>query len=201
MKYQPQKSTNLFIAILMIVAAAVLVVAVFMEPHLFSTREALLLIASCCTPLLVISGLFFYYAFRSSAYAMLEDDGIHIYSRKQGELAFIPWTDARDCRQSGVWTASAAMLVFRYDVTVCGKSLATYSGFPHLPYKAARDYILDKLIFRLARGKMTAEELRDLPLLFLIQDGFKSYKKDEFQTYHSMWRAAKVRAAEQEETT
>ena len=196
MRYQPQKTTDLFIAVLLLIGVAIIAVMTISDP-LFSGSEKLMITAICCVPLLVISGIMCCYAFRSGAYALIEEDGIHIFSRKQGELVFAPWTDARDCRQSGIWTASAAMLVFRYDATVCGKPLASYPGHPQLKYKEAKEYLLDELMFRLARGKMTAEEFRNLPLLFLVTDGFK---KDEYQKYHSMWRAAKDRAAEQEES-
>ena len=145
--------------------------------------------------LLANAAILSYHVLRTDAYAMIEDDGIHVFSKK-GELAFVPWTEARDCRQSGIWTASACMLVFRYDMTCFGKPLATYTGFPHPKYKEAKAYLLDKLIIRLARGKMTAEEFRSLPVLFLVIDDFK---KDEFKKMYSMWRAAKNRAVGEQE--
>ena len=87
------------------------------------------------------------------------------------------------------------MLIFHYDMTVCGKPLATYEGQPPLGERIVNKHLLDKLVFRLARGKMTAEEFRKLPFLIVLPDEIKKY---DFKKYHSMWRAAKKAATGQE---
>lgn len=195
MRYQPQKSSYLTCAII-ILFSGVAMALIILSPYFGASKaEDLRLALFSFAYMLAIAGVMCYYAFRSGAYAMIEEDGIHIFSRKQGELVFVPWTDARDCRPISIYRTTALMMFFRYDETFCGKPLATYQGYPRPGERLIRKYLLDKLMFRLARGKMTAEEFRNLPLLFLVTDGFK---KDEYQKYHSMWRAAKDRAAEQE---
>ena len=199
MRYQSTKNSNLLIAVLILLYIAFLAFLIvtdsFLNDAFFHEPGFFWFIVISSVYLLANAAILSYHVLRTDAYAMIEDDGIHVFSKK-GELAFVPWTEARDCRQSGIWTASACMLVFRYDMTCFGKPLATYTGFPHPKYKEAKAYLLDKLIIRLARGKMTAEEFRSLPVLFLVIDDFK---KDEFKKMYSMWRAAKNRAVGEQE--
>ena len=194
MRYQPQKHPYLFISVLLVLYAAFLSVLLFQEPF-YDARDNWVVLAVCCVLLPGIAGVLCYQALRSGAWAMIEDDGIHIFSRKQGKLVFVPWADARACRPVGVYKTTGAMLIFHYDMTVCGKPLATYEGQPPLGERIVNKHLLDKLVFRLARGKMTAEEFRDLPFLIVLPDEAKKY---DFEKYHSMWRAAKKAATGQE---
>ena len=193
MRYQPQKPRYLFVAVLLVLYVALSLVLLFRDP-LPDSGDFWLAAAIDCVPLLGFAGLLCYLAFRSGAYAMIEEDGIRIFSKKKGELIFVPWADARACRAVNAYKTTGAMLIFRYDMTVRGKPLATYEGQPPLGAIADR-YLLDKLMFRLARGKMTAEEFRDLPFLIVLPDEVKKY---DYKKYHSMWRAAKNAAGEQE---
>ena len=198
MRYRGEKSGYLTCAIITLFGAvAVLLIFLFSDSGLSKT-ETLRLALFSFAYMLAIAGVLGYFALRSGAYAMIGEDGIHIFSRKQGELVFVPWTDARDCRPISIYKTTALMLIFRYDATFCGKPLATYQGYPRPGEKLIRKYLLDKLMFRLARGKTSAEEVKALPLLFVLTD--PDHRKDEYQKYHSMWRAAKDRAAEQEGT-
>ena len=194
MRYQPQKYPYLFISVLLVLYAAFLSVFLFQEPF-YDARDNWVVLAVCCVLLPGIAGVLCYQALRSGAWAMIEDDGIHIFSRKQGKLVFVPWADARACRPVGVYKTTGAMLIFHYDMTVCGKPLATYEGQPPLGERIVNKHLLDKLVFRLARGKMTAEEFRKLPFLIVLPDEIKKY---DFKKYHSMWRAAKKAATGQE---
>lgn len=194
MRYQPQKYPYLFISVLLVLYAAFLSVLLLQEPF-YDARDNWVVLAVCCVPLPGIAGVLCYQALRSGAWAMIEDDGIRIFSKKKGELIFVPWTDARACRPVGVYKTTGAMLIFRYDMTVRGKPLATYEGQPPLGERIVNKHLLDKLVFRLARGKMTAEEFRKLPFLIVLPDEIKKY---DFKKYHSMWRAAKKAATGQE---
>ena len=194
MRYQPQKYPYLFVAVLLVLSAAFLAVLLLRDPF-YDARDFWVVLAVDCVPLLGTAGVLCCLALRSGAWAMIEDDGIHIFSKKKGELIFLLWADARACRPVGVYKTTGAMLIFRYDMTVRGKPLATYEGQPPLGAIADR-YLLDKLMFRLARGKMTAEEFRDLPFLIVLPDEVKKY---DFEKYRSMWRAAKNRSDKREE--
>ena len=193
MRYQPQKYPYLFVAVLLVLYAAFLAVLLLRDPF-YDARDFWVVLAVCCVPLPGIAGVLCYQALRSGAWAMIGDDGIRIFSKKKGELIFVPWANARACRPVNAYKTTGAMLIFRYDMTVRGKPLATYEGQPPLGAIADR-YLLDKLMFRLARGKMTAEEFRDLPFLIVLPDEVKKY---DYKRYHSMWRAAKNAAGEQE---
>ena len=193
MKYQPKKYPYLFVAVLLVLLDVFLTILQFQESN-FDARDDWVVLAVDCVPLLGIAGVLCCLALRSGAWAMIEDDGIRIFSKKKGELIFLPWTDARACRAVNAYKTTGAMLIFHYDMTVRGKPLATYEGQPPLGAIADR-YLLDKLMFRLARGKMTAEEFRDLPFLIVLPDEVKKY---DYKRYHSMWRAAKNAAGEQE---
>lgn len=193
MKYQPQKYPYLFVAVLLVLAVALVAVLLLQDPF-YDACDFWVVLAVDCVPLLGIAGVLCYLALRSGAWAMIEDDGIRIFSKKKGELIFVPWADARACRAVNAYKTTGAMLIFRYDTTVRGKPLATYEGQPPLGAIADR-YLLDKLMFRLARGKMTAEEFRDLPFLIVLPDEVKKY---DYKRYHSMWRAAKNAVGEQE---
>ena len=194
MRYQPQKYPYLFVAVLLVLHAVLLAAMQIHEP-VFDPLDDWVALAVFCVPQTVIAGTLCYLALRSGAWAMIEDDGIRIFSKKKGELIFVPWTDARACRPVGVYKTTGAMLIFHYDMTVRGKPLATYEGQPPLGERIVNKHLLDKLVFRLARGKMTAEEFRKLPFLIVLPDEIKKY---DFKKYHSMWRAAKKAAEEQE---
>ena len=97
MRYQPQKYPYLFISVLLVLYAAFLSVLLFQEPF-YDARDNWVVLAVCCVLLPGIAGVLCYQALRSGAWAMIEDDGIHIFSRKQGKLVFVPWADARACR-------------------------------------------------------------------------------------------------------
>ena len=193
MKYQFMRKFYLFEALIILLAPVAAFAIIGLprpgEAGWFSFLTAVVLCAA-------MGIVFLYMAFRSKAYAMIGDDGIHVFSPKKGALVFVPWEDVRDCRWGiHIRRGSSMMLIFRYDATFLGKSLATYQGNPNANDAAARPYLLDELMYKLERGTMTAEEVRALPILLLYM------REKPFQKCYSMWRAAKVRAAEQEETT
>ena len=199
MKYQARKECDLFIGALVLLYLVLMFVLVHPEQNLDSTKAWMM--ALCIAGFFGVVFFLFYQdrVLSSNAYAMIEDDGIHIISKKKGELAFRPWTDARDCRRipyrRGI---DCMMLLFRYDEAFCGKPLATYQGSPSPDEKDVRPYLLDELMVRLDRGEMTAQEFCEMPF-FLVLTGARS-TDNRWSKYHSMWRAAKDRAAEQEGT-
>jgi hypothetical protein len=193
MKYQFMRKLYLFEALIILLApAAAFAIIGFPRPGEAGWFSFLTVAVLCAAMGLV----FLYLAFRSKAYAMIRDDGVHVLSPQKDELVFIPWEDVRDCRWGiHIRRGSSMMLIFRYDATFLGKPLATYQGNPIPSDKEAEPYRLDGLMYKLERGTMTAEEVRALPILLLYM------REKPFQKCYSMWRTAKTRAAEQEGTT
>lgn len=132
-----------------------------------------------------------YSALRSAAYANILDDGIHVISRKDGEITMFPWEKVKDCRlfSAHVQARRFILLPLRWDATFCGKPLSTYRGSPPPRYRDVTPYLLDDLMEKLVRGQMSPEKFQGLPLLLLAtgpsNDG-------SFERCRALWRA-KVR--------
>jgi len=131
---------------------------------------------------------------RSKAYAMIQIDGIHIVSKDGGELTSIAWEDVQDCVFAHYRRFSAFLiLVMRWDVSFRGKPIASYHGDPFPRWKEDKAYLLDRQMEKLARGKMTPEELHELPviMLYLIHPKYnkqlKSWIFTDFDLYREMW--------------
>ena len=126
---------------------------------------------------LLILAFFVYFlcqVVRSKAYAMIQDDGIHIVSKDGGELTSIAWEDVQDCVFVPYSRVAFLMLVMRWDVTFRGMPIASYHGYPRPKDKEVKAYLLDRQMEKLARGKMTPEELHELPVIMLYL-GCRSY--------------------------
>ena len=94
MKYQWRRNYSLILALVMglwSVGAAVLLRSKLQVAPL----NLRILMIVLFLLMLALEGYFLYLAFRSGAYAMIEDDGIRIFSPKAGELASVAWTDVR----------------------------------------------------------------------------------------------------------
>ena len=197
MKYQPKKNTNLFVAALLIIVL-VLYFYMLLSDGISPFQEGMWPLLIMPVPLIVFIAFLTWPFLRSRAYAMIEEDGIHILSKKKGELAFVAWSNAKDCREINFYKTVGLMMVFRDNTTFCGKSLVTYQGKPRPNEKTVQTYLLDWLMIRLERGKMTPEELYSLPVLLVLPTA-----KLDAQAYRAMWRAAKCKkgtpAKEQEE--
>ena len=127
------------------------------------------------------------FALRAAAYALVLDDGIHVISRKGGEIAMLPWEKVKDCRQfhANVQARRFILLPLRWNATFCGKPLSSYKGSPPPRYKDVRPYLLDGLMEKLVRGEMSPEEFQDLPLLLL---GIGPSENEKFEQCRALWR-------------
>ena len=187
MRYQPKKNGNLFVAALLIIVLALYFYMLWSD-RISPFQEGMWPLLIMPLPLLVCIVCLAWPFLRSHAYATIEEDGIHILSKKNGELAFIAWSDAKDCREINFYKTVGLMMVFRDDSTFCGKPLVTYQGKPRPNERTVRTYLLDWLMIRLERGKMTPEELYRLPVLLILPTA-----KSDAQGYRAMWRAAKCK--------
>ncbi|MBR4132825.1 MAG: hypothetical protein IKT99_07585 [Oscillospiraceae bacterium] len=198
MKYQPKKNTNLFVAVLLILFL-VFCFYLLWSDRISPFQEGMWPLLIMPVPLLLCIAFLTWPFLCSHVYAMIEEDGIHIRSQKRGELAFVAWSEAKDCREINFYKTVGLMMIFRDDSTFCGKPLATYQGIPRPNEKTVQTYLLDWLMIRLERGKMTPEELYSLPVLLILPT-----QKMDAQAYRAMWRTAKYKkgstATEQEET-
>ena len=199
MKYQPKKNTNLFVAVLLILFL-VFCFYLLWSDRISPFQEGMWPLLIMPVPLLLCIAFLTWPFLCSRVYAMIEEDGIHIRSQKRGELAFVAWSDAKDCREINFYKTVGLMMVFRDDSTFCGKPLATYQGIPRPNEKTVQTYLLDWLMIRLERGKMTPEELYSLPVLLILPT-----QKMDAKAYREMWRTEKYKkgstATEQEGTT
>ena len=122
-----------------------------------------------------------------STYALIKADGIHIISQKQGELLLLPWEKASDFRwfSGSDRSADYMMLVFNWNTQFCGTPLPGYHGYPPPNPQKAKPYLLDYLMEKLARGKITVNEIKEIPFLLLIS------KKRINDQYYALWKAKK----------
>ncbi len=131
-------------------------------------------------------GFFFLYRFiRRSSYAMIQDDGIHIFSRKKEELTFISWESVKMCKQvasNGRFTY--LMLVFQFDASYAKRPVALYKEWSRPTYKEVWQHRLDECMGKLSRGKLTEKEFKQIPYLLLAPS-----KNHLFEYCLTMWEA------------
>ena len=143
--------------------------------------RALMLIA--CFVLIIVEVSFLLKIGFSQSSALFQEDGIHIFLRKQAELIVIPWESVKECKWiRGERQIGYLMLIFRWDALFCGKPLATYSN-PYPSLKQAKPYLLDEKMEMLARKKVTLEEIRNMPFVLAVDRN-----KHLFEKGSAMWR-------------
>ena len=124
---------------------------------------------------------------RRTSYAMIQDDGIHVFSQKQEELAFIPWKSVKMCKQvASEGRFTYLMLIFQYNATYAKRPVAV-KNFAVPTYEEVRQHRLDECMDKLARGELTEEEFRQIPYLLLVPG-----KKRMFEHCLKLWRTAKT---------
>lgn len=119
-------------------------------------------------------------------YAMIQEDGIHLISRKTGELGLLPWDIFVDCS----WGPRGAerkgeaymVLITRWDVALHGKPANCYRG--KLTKQEVLAYRLDEAMEAIVQGELTAEELKSRPMLLLAAE------QKQYDAWRSLWRAA-----------
>ena len=168
--------------------------------HVLHDEPGAQIFSVCC--LVFVAAVMASLAYRdlgAGVYAQIVEDGIHIISRQKGELSIVPWEDALECRHVYLGNLGyGLMLVFRDDPSVCVKSPKKPNGLWFPSDRTKTMYRLNEVMFRLGHGKMTPQELHDLPVL-IFSTNTNVASDDEFETYHSMWQAAKNRAAKEQE--
>ena len=119
-------------------------------------------------------------------YALLQKDGIHLISRKSGELGLLPWDIFVDCS----WGPRGAerkgetymVLLTRWDVALHGKPANCYRG--KLTKQEVQAYRLDEAMDAIAQGIMTVENLKNRPMLLIAAE------QKQYDAWRSLWRAA-----------
>ena len=155
----------------------------FREPYVTNDiRTAVIVNLS----LLVCLGLFVLYLFvRPTSFAMIQDDGIHAFSRKNEELAFIPWESVKMCKRvSSVGRFSYLMLIFQFDATYAKHPVALCKEGNRPTYEEVWQHRLDECMNKLSRGTLTEEEFKQNPYLLLAPS-----KNHLFEYCLEMWKA------------
>ena len=147
------------------------------------------IIMSVVISLSVCFGLFFLYlVIRPTSFAIIQNDGLHIFSPEKKELTVVPWDNVKMCKwirgEQKYWYA---MLVIQLNATFCGKPVTTYKSEPRANLREVKKYRLDERMEALSQGKLTEEEFLNIPFLLLLAD------KNEFERYYAMWEAWKTR--------
>lgn len=147
-------------------------------------RALLIVIASLCVS--AVACLLFPIA-RPVSFALLQDDGIHIFSSKKEALTVIPWKKVKMCKRvrGEVNNPWYAMLILRFGGTFCGKQAERYRSSPRAKLKEVKQYRLDERMEMLSRGELTEEEFLDIPFLLLLAD------EREFEQYQALWEAGR----------
>ena len=129
------------------------------------------------------------------SYTMIQDDGIHIFSRKNEKLTFIPWESVKACKLVNAEGRFAyLMLIFQYNATYARRPVALYKEGLRPTYKEVWQHRLDECTDKLAKGTLTEEEFKQIPYLLLAPS-----KGNLFEYCLKMWRA-KHTAKHTEET-
>lgn len=119
-------------------------------------------------------------------HAMIQKDGIHLMSRKSGELGLLPWDIFVDCSRGPHGTERKGeaymVLITRWDVALHGKPANCYRG--KLTKQEVQAYRLDEAMEAIDRGIMTVENLKKRPMLLIAAE------QKQYDTWHSLWRAA-----------
>ena len=120
-------------------------------------------------------------------YALLRDDGIHIIFRKQSELAFISWEMIQDIQWEKPYSIRERplLLILHWEASFRGKPIASYGEIPRSKYQEVQRFLLDNLMVKLEKGKISTEDFYNVPFLVLVLEN-----KERLQC-HEMWRNRK----------
>lgn len=137
-------------------------------------------------PVLLIVLFLLWLGLKQRAYAMMESDGIHLISRKNGEFGLLPWDLFVDCSYGpyspGRDRVQYMVLITRWDAALHSKPANSFQGT--LTVEELRVYGLDETMEAIIRGKLTVEELKRRPMLLLAAE------QKQYDTWRSLWRAA-----------
>lgn len=130
--------------------------------------------------LLLLVCLVFFFLFRFvrwTSYAMIQDDGIHVFSRKKEELTFISWESIKECKLVRAEGRFAyLMLIFQYSATYAKRPISLYKAGQRPTYKEVWQHRMDECMDKLARGKLTEEEFKQIPYLLLAPSKDKLFE-------------------------
>ena len=142
-----------------------------------------------------------------SCYAELRADGIHVFSKEAGELAFLDWNDAKDHRlitpDPGAPKFSYDLLILQRAAPFGDQTISMLRKYRMADVEKIAPYRLDEQMQKLREGTMTAEEFKNLPYLFFVADfEYSVWKKGAPYPYskaEKLWRARRMecRAAEE----
>ena len=134
----------------------------------------------------VCLGLYVLYLFvRPTSFAMIQDEGIHIFSPKNEELALIPWESVKMCKRvSSEGRFSYLMLIFQFDATYAKHPVALCKEGQRPAYEEVWQHRLDECMDKLSRGTLTEEEFKQIPYLLLAP-----CKNHLFERCIELWKA------------
>ncbi len=155
----------------------------FKWPHVTNDMHVTMIVLLC---LWACFGIYSLYRFlRRTSYAMIQEDGIRIFSRKKEELTFIPWERVKKCKLVRAEGRFAyLMLIFQYDATYAKRPISLYKAGQRPTYKEVWHHRMDECMDKLARGKLTEEEFKQIPYLLLAPSNGRL-----FEHCLKMWKA------------
>ena len=189
MKYTGMKS---FYGVLFIMVLVVTIYSVH-EYYLQWARETNGVHAMMILSIGLLSGigLYCFYRIHRRSFAMIQDDGVHVFSPKKAELTIIPWEKVKECKQvSGYGRVPYLMLVFQLHANYAKKPIAVYRYGLQPTFKEVQQHRLDECMDKLCRGKLTEEEFKQIPYLLLVPNLLLAPSKDHLVEHClKMWKA------------
>ena len=171
---------RLFVILMMMVAGIVGIITLWQDSDTGLRVTVIVIICAVIAGVTVI----LYHLLHPAVYAESRADGIHVFSRKAGQLAFIDWKDVKDYRV--VLRALDApkiyydLLILQRDAMFGDKPISMFRKYRYADEQRISEHRLDELMGKLYAGTMTAEEFRNQPFIFMISEQTPVFKK--------MWR-------------
>lgn len=193
MRYRGMKEVYSIVAVMTFLVEVFFVIVVCTHWQDYDDGIRIFMAVMLCIP---IAGLYFVISRlrHPSCYAEIRADGVHIFARDAGELAFIDWKDVTDCRyvynDIDAPHVSYDLLIFQRVAPFGDQSISMLRKYRAKDIEKIVQYRLDELMRKLHEGKMTVEDFKNLPFLFLVSEG-KSHKEPMSKT-EKLWQARRL---------
>ena len=193
MKYHGMKDLFRIVAIPLFAWAVWASVVCCLRWQKFDGGTRIFMLVSLCIP---IAGLCYVFSRlrHPSCYAELRADGLHVFSKESGELAFIDWNDVTDYRlvrnDIDAPHITYDLLIFRRAAPFGAQSISMLRKYRMADVERIARFRLDEQMEKLHEGTMTAEEFKNLPYLFLVTD--YEFEKNPVSKTEKLWRARRM---------
>lgn len=174
MRYRGMKEIYSIVAVMIFLLAVFVSVVACTHWQEYDDGIRIFMAVMLCIP---IVGLYFVISRlrHPSCYAEIRADGVHVFSRQAGELAFIDWKDVADYRYIKYDIDAPHipydLLIFQRSAPFGDQSISMLRKYRTKDIEKIVQYRLDELMEKLYAGTMSAEEFKNLPYLFLASEG------------------------------